>query len=149
MGALRLRVCLRENKACGGYSSTVINANEGLNRINAEFEIRETELCIEDLHTPMSYEEFIGNARAVPTALGETRGKSFFLGKAVVFVGPKLFLTNFENMKRTYPRIFGSIKAPSVNLYIRFRRYLLLTLIVLFLRKLFIRTVYLNHGFGL
>jgi len=75
----------------------------------------------------MPYDELIDNARAFPAAPGETRGKD------IILVGLKLFLTNFENMKRTNPKIYRSIKTPLANLHIRLRRYLLLTLIVSFL----------------
>jgi hypothetical protein len=65
--------------------------------------------CSDALSTPMPCDELVDSARAVPAALGETRGE------AVIFVGPKLSLANFYNMKRTYPRTFRSIRTPSVR----------------------------------
>jgi hypothetical protein len=67
----------------------------------------------------MPLDKLMSNARAVLAALGGTRGKAFFLDKAVILVGSKFFLVNFENVKGTYPRISRSVKTPSANLHVR------------------------------
>ncbi|MGC9106189.1 MAG: hypothetical protein ACP5HQ_07215 [Thermoprotei archaeon] len=110
---MRLKVCLTDGKACGGYSKGVCTDGKSVvelepaNCLDTEFEVKEKRLYFDDLYTLLPYDEAINNARAVLVALGETRNEAFFYGNAKVFVKPKLFQADFEGLKRVYARECG------------------------------------------